>query len=122
MNVQEAMLMFSCIERRGADGVGLIELSRETRLDTFQLKKYLVGYPEYFTSLEGSSNYRISEHGRFSGNINSMLDELAVENRAKTKRKMVLDVFNLLVGIAAITYLTLQSETLRELLSLAWAS
>ena len=115
MNVQEAMLIFDSIARAGTKGSGLIKLSQETRLELPQLQEYLKEYPEYFTSIEGSPNFQITQYGKYAGNINLMLDALTIENKNKSKRQMVSGIVRALVGIFAIVYLTSQIETIQKM-------
>ena len=122
MNVQEAMLIFDCIERAGTNGSGLIKLSQETRLDVLRLQEYLRGYPEYFSLIEGSPNFRITQHGKYAGNTNLMLDALTIENKNRSTRKMLSSIVSLLVGFVAIVYLTSQIEAVQKLFSLLVSS
>jgi hypothetical protein len=118
MNVQEAMLIFTCIEKTRKNGSGLMKLSQETRLDAARLLDYLTEYPEYFSAIEGSPNFQITQHGKYAGNTNLMLDSLTIENRNKSKRRMLSKIVGFVVSFAAIVYLTSQIEAVQMLWNL----
>jgi hypothetical protein len=122
MNVQEAMLIFNCIERAGNNGSGLIKLSQETRLDVPRLQEYLKEYPEYFLSIEGSPNFQITKHGEYAGNTNLMLDALTIENKNKSKRKMLSSSIIFLGALVAIVSSISQIEAVQMLFSLLVSS
>jgi len=98
--------MFDCIEQAGENGSSLIKLFQETRLDVPRLQEYLKEYPEYFRSIEGSPNFQITKHGKYAGKTNLMLDALAIENKDKSKRRMLSGIVSILVGTVIIVYLT----------------
>lgn len=122
MNVQEAILIFNCIEHEGSKGSGLIKLSQETRLDISRLQKYLSKYPEYFSSNEDSPNILINQQGKYAGSTNLMLNALVIENQKKSKRKIISSIVGVLVGITIIVYLTSQIEAVQMIFNLPVAN